>query len=241
MKDDTPKKVVKKSPIVIVVIIILSLIHLIFKQDSQLNNEVNYREAIFDSLQVWKDKAGNYKARISTIQSQRTDDFLKLDSLSEEIVELQEAVKKAKEEGGLKAAGSSVTIIKTNTDISEKLPSTIDTSYSELAIRSNVDLDGWVVGSVLARRDTTELNIRIKDEFTVRLDYEKSGFLGMGRSKPFTELTSKNPYSRVKTLRSYQVTLPEEPNLIIGPSIGFGYPGWFFGVTATYPLIRLKL
>ena len=236
----------KKSNFSTVTIIILGLIAGIFgtlyyDTDKQLSNKKYFNEALLDSLQSYKDKEGNYVSKISNIQDVNTDYLLQLKSGDSIIGSLQNEMKRVKAKGGLVTPGSSVTIIERETGVDISTPSTVTEVDNDITIKSDFNLDGWVIGAISAKRDTTKVNLQVYDEFSVRLDYEPQGWLGLGAPKPFTELTSKNPYSKTKVLRTYEVSTPPEPNLIIGPSIGLGFGGFFAGVTATYPLIKIRI
>ena len=75
---------------------------------------------------------------------------------------------------------------------------------------------------VTSNRDSTNLNIRVRNEYTVVLGYESQGLFKPKRKKPFAEVKSKNPYTEIDGLRTYQVSSPKEKRWGIGPYIGVG-------------------
>lgn len=191
-------------------------------------------EASLDSLTTFKNQKGELVSRIATITSSNTKLFSELKSKDSTITELQRLVKDYKKE--LKDGGSAgVIYIKGEKEIIAKtIVDTITGDYN-----SNFNLDNWIWGDVFMNRDTTILNINTKEKVSFVIGKEKTGFLGLGKPKYFSDVKLENPYNTVTEYRTYSVSIPENKwvlsvgasgvydfssgSMIIGPSINIGY------------------
>lgn len=228
----------KNSTLVFIALLIIGLMTGLFVETKkQLSKKELLVEALTDSIHTWVDVNGKQTATITAIQDDNTKLFLALKSSDSTIIKLQADVKEALKRGKLKLPGSSMTYVGRETGIGITVPSIIQNG----GYFSTVNMDGWITGTIFAKEDSTEVNLKVKDEFSVSLDYEPRKWYSLSAPKPYVEVISKNPYSKTKELRTYQVNTPGEPNLIIGPSVGVGYPGFFLGVSATYPLFKFRL
>ena len=144
--------------------------------------------------------------------------------------------------------GSSATIINSEGTIqivtrTEPVDS-LSTSTSGITYNSKFDLNGWVWGNVSANKDSTSISLKYKDKFDIVLGEEKQGFLGMGKAKPFAEITSHNPYTSIKTFRTYEVESKRVKKIGIGPGVYYGVgtgfvPQVFVGIGIQLNLIRI--
>ena len=81
--------------------------------------------------------------------------------------------------------------------------------------------------------------MKVKNEYSLVVGLEPQGFLGLGVAKPFGEVTNKNPYSTVKTLKTYNVTYPKPKRFGVGPYIGIDVTGKASGgLSVNYDLIQ---
>lgn len=209
--------------------------------------ESDMNKAIADTLKTYRDVNGNQRALIATIQAENEDLFLEVSSKDTTILRLQEAIRKYKKEGFSGKPGSSVTVVSGNTSVDVSAPTHVDgdgmlpLDYFYPTYRSKFTLDDWVTGNVVATKDSTTVTMDIRNEFDFIIDYEPTGFLGMGKPKATSQFVSLNPHTTVNELRTFQVAQPPPIALVIGPSVGYGFGGWFAGVTATYPLVKIRL
>lgn len=216
------------------------------KTNGELVNQTNLVNNLNDSLKTWVDESGNHRAKMEILEATSIKNFTTIKNQSSEIQRLQNLVTKNK--NTIKNSGSA-TIISTEGSISTTVPTipsdTSKTKCSESHIyASNFNLKGWVKGNIVARKDSTSISLKYRDSIDVVLGEEKTGFLGLGKKKPFADLTSYNPYTEVKTFRTFQVKQKPVKKFGIGPTFSYGFgtgslkPQFFVGIGGQYNLIN---
>ena len=162
-------------------------------------------ESLTDSIQYYKDSYNVLHSKISIIEA---DNFTKINSKDKDIQELQELVKKYK---NVQAA----TVLKTETKVVEKIVNKpiLDTISKETAYYSKFDLEGFVWGEIIAKKDSTDLILNIRNDFNIVSHYEKG--------KLVLDVSDNNPYSITKSQRSY-INLPKQKKWGLGISVGYG-------------------
>ena len=237
------------SIVSIVLIIVLSFfIVRSCNQDKIISEKTNLINALNDTVKIWKDKNGISHSKTEVIKTSSISDFLKQNVKDKETKELQNVVKENKNRLGKQG---SVTKFNGIIEFEKEIPTLRDTIYipkGDLVIKkpvynSSFDMDGWVVGSIKASEDSTKINLKVKNDYTVIIGEEKTGFLGLGKRKPFVEVTNKNPYSETTSLKTYQVENYKIKRFGIGPNISYSlgangqlYPT--FGIGLQYNVIR---
>jgi len=241
--------IMEKSKTVTLIIAIAVIILLLIrgceaKQQLAANEVMN--SALKDSMKTWKDKEGHFKASITLLENYNSKAFTDLASADSTIIKLQKLVKKY--EGNIKKGGS-VTTIGTEANINITAPTKLDgvtkvkdTIYANY--KSDFNIKGWVWGTVSATKDSTTIGMKFKEEIDVVIGSEKTGFLGLGKPKPFAEVTLHNPFNEVKTLRAYSTKSLPPKKFGIGPVLAYGVgsgftPEVFVGVGINYSLLRL--
>lgn len=218
-------KKIKIEHIIVAIILLLLLSGVtIFLNNNSLKGKLKERdtiiEALTDSLKIQRNKDSSMTARILAFEAQSTKDFLKIKSQEEDITRLQALVQKYKND--LKKSGSA-TVIGSETDVDDSSPTIItrvDTLYKDSLIylypeyKSNINLQGWVVGTSIANKDTTKLNIKIKNEYDV--------VIGRNNKKLYAEVTSHNPHTTINTVRTYSVKAPPAKKFGLGVHLGYG-------------------
>jgi hypothetical protein len=228
--------------------IIIAIISLILFFGKNCKKEVvdttNLVTALQDSVKYYKDKDSVNKAIIQIISTESVSNFTGLQVKDREIVKLQEEVKKYQDK--LKA-GSSVTTGLVETIIKQKTPTVIVESKVDSTdtigvaqitpIYISQDSTQWIQYKIVAAVDTTTFDLKVNNEFTAAVFYDSK------LKKPYAEVTLLNPYSKVKSLRTYQVAIPKEKikRWGIGISGGGTYIGkWrpYIGAGLNYNFIR---
>ncbi len=179
-------------------------------------------EAASDSLKISRNENGELVGKITALETQNTNQFLKYKTTDSLIKALQADVKENKKY--LKKQGS-VTNFSTKAEVDTTVTTTVikDSITPEFpTYKSKFNFDGWIFGSSIATKDTTSYKIGYKDDYSLVIGLEPQGFLGLGKAKPFGEVTSSNPYNEIKTMRTYQVSLPKKKNFSLAPSVNFG-------------------
>lgn len=185
--------------IIIIIFCVKACNNSIRKENSKLIESLN------DSISYYRDVEGILHSKISVIED---DYFLKLKLKDKEIVELQDLVKKYK---NVKSA----TIIKTETKIVEKIvnKTVLDTISNTPIYESSFNLKDYIWGDIVAKKDTTDIKINIKNDFNI-VTYKERGKLVL-------DVSDKNPYSVTKVQRSY-INLPKQKRFGLGVNAGYG-------------------
>lgn len=210
--------------IIILLISIFSTVYLINIDYKRTKQKINLIKSLQDSLQIYKNKDNNEVAKIGTINSS-TKDFIDLKIKDKEIQELQKLVKEYKNK--LKNQGS-VTKFSNNTKVETKTITKIEydtiikNNIQEIypKYKSNFNLNNWVVGDIIASKDSTNINLGVKNKYAVIIGEESQGWFKP--KKTFVEVINYNPYSSTEKLRTYQVEKPKNKLFSIGPYIGVG-------------------
>lgn len=193
---------------IICIALIITFIIFAFKRcknDIREFSNIDKLESLTDSIKYYKDNYNVLHSRISIIEA---DNFTKIKSKDKDIQELQELVKKYK---NVQAA----TVIKTETKVVEKIVNKpiFDTISRETAYYSKFDLDGFVWGEIIAKKDSTDLILNIRNDFNIVSHYDKG--------KLVLDVSDKNPYSVTKSQRSY-INLPKQKRWGLGINAGYG-------------------
>ena len=205
--------------IIIIIFCVKACNNNIRKENSKLIESFN------DSISYYKDVEGVLHSKISVIED---DYFLKLKLKDKEIVELQSLVKKYK---NVKSA----TIIKTETKIVEKIvnKTILDTISNTPIYESSFNLKDYIWGDIVAKKDTTDIKINIKNDFNI-VTYKEKGKLVL-------DVNDKNPYSITKSQRSY-INLPKQKRFGLGVNVGYGISksglSPYIGLGVNYNLIN---
>lgn len=199
----------KRNNIIYTIFIIAAILSYITFFSYTVYKDRNYSssriESLTDSIQYYKDNYNVLHSKISIIEA---DNFTKINSKDKDIQELQELVKRYK---NVKAA----TFIKTETKIVEKIVNkpVLDTVSKETAYYSKFDLEGFVWGEIIAKKDSTDLILNIRNDFNIVSHYDNG--------KLVLDVSDKNPYSITKSQRSY-INLPKQKKWGLGISAGYG-------------------
>jgi hypothetical protein len=245
----------KKARITLVVITILAIVAFLWRgceAEQKLAQTETMNKALGDSLKTWRDKEGAFKANITLLENQSADYFTKWNTSDSTVVKLQALVTKYKKQLNKKG---SATVITTDADINISEPTIVyrdttrpcdpiyETSF-EIMGTGKYKKTKWVWGIVTATKDSTRVGMRFHEEIDVVIGQEKTGFLGLGKPRPFAEVTLHNPFNKVSTLRSYSTTALPAKRFGVGPvvayGVGYGFtPQFFAGIGVNYNLIRL--
>lgn len=200
--------------------LIIVLAFLLFKSQYKYKELDNLHKASVSTMETFRNEKGQLVSKIEAYETQRTKDFLAFVTRDSLTIELQKEVKAMNKY--LREQGS-VTNFETEGE-AEVVTETevIEDEEGSPIYKSKFDLDGWVFGSSIATKDSTSYKIGYKDKYSVVVGLEPTGFLGLGKGKPFGQITSSNPYNTVKTMKTYQVGLPPKKNVSIGPSLNMG-------------------
>jgi hypothetical protein len=238
-----------KLKVILLVFAIIFIVLLLMKgckAEQQLASNETMNIALKDSLKTWKDKEGNFKANITLLENENSQYFTNWTTADSTVIKLQKLVKEY--EAKIKHGGS-VTTIGTDANIHIVAPSQTsgfttvhDTVYANY--KSDFNIKGWVWGTVSTTKDSTAVDMRFKEEIDVAIGTEKTGFLGLGKGRPFAEVTLHNPFNTVSTLRAYSTKPAPAKRFGVGPVVAYGVgpgfiPGVFVGIGVNWNIIKL--
>lgn len=211
------------------------------------NSGINLLNAMNDSLTYYRNKDSNNVATISILQFEAEKDFLALQTKDGSMQDLQRIVEEYK---GKLTEGSSVTsalvetvnqlkqatqIVKHDTVIVSKENGYVE-NWIYPTYRDTI-VDEWIEYYAQMDKDSSTLNLKVNNKFSIVIGKDK-------KKGSFADITTLNPYSKVKEFRTYQVTKPvEKPK-----RFGFGASGGatyydgkvrpYIGLGLNYNLIR---
>lgn len=220
---------------IIVILILLNLKNCKTNKDitKKYTNTIN---ALNDTMISYITKDGLQVSKINLIETENIKQFLTIQSNDNQILKLQEEVKKNKKR--INKSGS-VLIISNKTEVQSSDTTYITSKdtiirndtvfiypeYSSL-IKKGLRKDSlyWITAIIKANKDSTSIGISLNNSYTVVIGNEKEkGFKNLFKPKiPFVEVTNENPFTETKTLRAYQIKYPKPKRLGIGFNVGYG-------------------
>lgn len=213
----TTKEIIKHSLLILTCLLLFVLFSL-EKKKAKIKKELAL--ASQDSLSFYKNKQGELVGRIQTLQSEKVNTFLQLETKDGEIVALQNLVKEYKRKLG---ASGSAGIIVIEGDVVTEIETVYDTIKE--SYEGDFNLENWVWGGLSIKAGNAKLSLSYRDSIHFVLGEERTGFLGLGKRVPFSDVISKNPYNSITSYRTYQVIPVKRTRIGIGPIIGTGYAG----------------
>lgn len=196
----------KKETILIpltIAIIIISLLFINKKCEDNKQNKTDIKlltGLLKDTLITIQHKDGSQTSIINLLSSTNADLLLQINSKDKTIQWLQSEVAKAKSE--IKDGGS-VTVIESNNEFADTIIPKItrNDSCNPIYIAENIDTL-WVKWKVKASSEAVIVDIETKEKYSVVIGSEK---IGLFKRKPIVEVTSYNPYTKIKNMRAFQV------------------------------------
>ena len=227
--------------ILVIIIAILYFTNISYQKEAKEN--ANLVISLNDTLKTWKNKDSLSHAKIQIIETERTKDFLSLQSKDEEIIKLQKIVKQYEKQ--IKNQGS-VTNFTSETKIFTKDSLVTDSVCGKCSFyfsNSNpwFSVDASIYPTKTPNQLSLSLDLKVKNEYSVIVGEEKQGLFK--KPKPFVEVLNHNPYSETKSLRTYQVSNNVRVKRFgIGPNFSGGFNdtgfSWYIGFGLQYNLIK---
>lgn len=224
---------------ILYILIIVGLVILLFtkscNKDKMLDNQIVLINALNDTLKKVTNKLGQEESRTSILETARVSDFIKIKSKDSILFILQGKVKYYKNQLN---NGSSVTVIGNTTDINTTGETNItghDTIYlpqSQIEIFPVYEMtteSKWYDIKVKASQDSINIKLKVENEYSVIVGEEGKWYQ---RKVPFVEVTNNNPYTKTRTLKTYQVSKPIEKRFGLGVIVGYG-----FGLNGLTPMV----
>ena len=227
--------------ILMVIIAILYFTNISYQKEAKEN--ANLVISLNDTLKTWKDKDSLSHAKVQIIETERTKDFLSLQSKDEDIIKLQKTVKQyekqIKNQGSVTNFASETKIITKDSLVTDSVCGKCSFYFSN----SNpwYSVDASIHPTETSNQVSLSLDLKVKNEYSVIIGEEKQGLFK--KPKPFVEVLNHNPYSETESLKTYQVSNNVRVKRFgIGPNISAGLDdkgfSWFIGFGLQYNLIR---
>lgn len=188
--------------LLVVIVIVLSLV----LRDKSIKLEVaqNNISAITDTLRV-DTIDGKERASILALQETNLKNLLKIKSSDSTIKELQRIIREHKN-------STQVVYVEGESRIDTIIKTIVDTVDNYPVYSSRFNLNGWVEGNTLSTKDSTRINLSVRNKYDVIIS-----------KKGEATVINHNPYSTTKALRAATVQLPKPKRWGIGPSVGVYY------------------
>lgn len=230
--------------ILVVILLLLGAGYYIDKLQGQLKEQTNLVVSLEQDVSSWKDKDSVSYSKIRVLETERAKDFLKIQSKDSTVTALQETVKKYKRE--LRDRGN-VTNIITETKYDTIYKTRKQDSISREALSSlyiSDTISNNFIHSVFGfNGGNTHFSLQIKNDYKIVVGEERQGWFK--DPIPFAIVESTNPYTEIKSLRTYQVTAPRRKRYGVGPIVGYGLNlgpvptlGMFIGIGVQYEFIK---
>lgn len=241
IKIDTSFSLFRLLERVAVIVVIIFLWNMYSSRNTEYMEQKNLVEAANDSIQTWKSKNGKNMAKISVLETENSKTLLNLETTNETIKDLQDLVKSNRRL--LKKQGSA-SVIKSETSIDTTTTTTVkEDNNGNLVYFGNVDNEWYSISST-STIDSTNYKLKTFSNLNLTIGRESQGLFK--KSKPFAIANDDNPYTNIKDMRTYQVTLPRDKKLGLGLYGGYGLSlngqqvntGWQVGFGLNYDLIK---
>jgi len=218
---------------------------------AKLSEKENINLALQDKVQYGVNKFGDYASRM-IIMSDKIDDLTSINAGNDStLFMLQQQLKYFDKK--LKG-GDNVTVFYDSSHVH----STTNNYYvnGDSSTRISKFQDKWINYTITSKKDSTTLDLHTTDGYSVAILHERRKLFKKFNNKgdsiffkkmvPVAVVTSFSPYSSVKDVRSYSVTIPKIPKWGLSLQGGVGmvatfngqvYPGVHLGIGVHYILI----
>lgn len=248
MKLTTREKAITGIALVIIAIILGLSLSGWLNARREAKEKDNMYEAINSQVILGVNKYGQYYGERMAIMTDKVNEFTNANVGKDKLLlELQHTVKDLSKK--LKG-GDNVTVFSDTTNIHNT------TNNYYLANDSNGTRiskfnDAWINYTITSKKDSTTLDLGLTDMYSIVFTYDKIALDSLKPKKkkfvPVGIVTSMSPYTKVKDVRTYAVTLSKPPRFGIGVQAGAGvtyngqvFPGVYVGVGFQYTFFHFK-
>ena len=226
----------KKTLIILVLTILLTLSGVLyFRKTSKLEESKGLLSSIKSELIQKTNELGQEVSKREIIETYNSKMFTKMELQDSLLKELQ---KVTKENQRILKKGGSSTIVEGETKIDNSSVTNVFYKDSNTVYKSSFN-DEWIEYDITARKDSTELNLKCINKYSIVLGSERQSLFK--KRKPFATVTNYNPYTKTKNLRTYQVKMKPQ-RFTLGVQAGYGVTRdglrGYVGVGGGYTIVR---
>lgn len=204
-----------------ILLIILTILVLFFGfsyyfNSQKLTENKSLLSSLNSKLELSKNKLGQEVAKREIIETYNTKMFTRMELQDSTLKDLQKLVKDNRKL--IKNSGSA-TILEGETIIDNSTITNIYQDKDSNVVYKSAFKNEWIDYTIMAKKDTTSLNLKFTNKYDIVLGYEKQGFFK--KKKAYANVTNHNPYTKTKELRTYQVKQKPQ-RFTIGLQVGYG-------------------
>lgn len=213
--------------IILVAILLYLWVHAVQKGNAENKQLSNLLAAVTDTLRTTRLSDSSQRVSINSLTVQSTKDLLAIKTKDSSITALQQVVTEYKSK--LKDGGA-VVIVKGDTKIIDSSKTIVihDTVAKCDTYIASINKP-WYTANIRANCDSTHLNLKVTNYYNV--------VIGKDKGKWFADVTNKNPYSSIETMRVANVEVPKQKVKRVNLSLFAGYGFNLKGTVQAAPLI----
>lgn len=178
-------------------------------------DQCNRKNKAQADLHIEQSRGDTLVQSYNKLNQQVTKSYHLTNDLSATLAGLTEQVKDLKSK--VKLSGSSVTYFSTFTPVKfNSKPFVIrDQVTGDLTFVDSLrHFEPWIQGYMQMSKDTSILDLNIKNDFVVAIGFEKRNF--WKRDIPFAQITNLNPYTKTTDMKVYKVSMPKVKRFGLG-------------------------
>lgn len=218
-----------KIPYIVIlglIIVILFLLRGNSIKNSELDMANNNYKALNDDFTTSINKYNQEVAKRKSLEFTNSKQLLEIETKDSLINLIKDEVKRlGNKVNDLNASVTALSVSTSFNGSSNEVVIVRDTIHDRDLYYSDINnLGGWIEGFHMLGKDTSYIDIEVKNDFLVSLYYERDkGIKNILKPKyPVVELTNKNPYTNTKDLRVVNINDRRKTGTSIGLGVGYG-------------------
>lgn len=213
--------------LLIVAILFYLWVHAVRKGNAETKQLTDLLAAVTDTLKTTRLSDSSQRATISSMTVQSTKDLLAIKTKDSSITALQQVVKEY--QGKLKNGGA-VVVVKGDTKIIDSTKTVVikDSTGRCPTYEAKINKT-WYTANLRMKCDSSFVDLKVVNFYSV--------VIGKDKGKWFADVTNKNPYSSIETMRVANIEVPKQKIKRVNLSLFAGYGINLKGTVQAAPLI----
>lgn len=207
---------IKDILLIVLTILVLFFGNSYYFNSQKLTESTELLSSLNSKLELSENKLGQEVAKREIIETYNTKMFTRMELQDSTLKDLQKLVKDNRKL--IKNSGSA-TILEGETIIDNSTITNIYQDKDSNVVYKSTFKNEWIDYTIMAKKDTTSLNLKFINKYDIVLGYEKQGLFK--KKKPYANVTNHNPYTKTKELRTYQVKQKPQ-RFTLGLQAGYG-------------------